>query len=43
MKKSKYKLVTEYGHYESDNLFLLFVEILSHRIYHLLKDGEWRD
>ena len=43
MYKPKYKLETEYGHYESDNLFFLFCEIVIHRTMHLIQDGQWRD
>jgi len=41
--KSKYKLTVEEGYYESDNLVMLFYEIMKHRLYHLFNNKKWTD
>jgi hypothetical protein len=37
------KLIVKNGFYESDSLFRLILEVLKHRMHHLINDGEWID
>ena len=39
----KYKLVTQAGEYYANSLWSLFSEIISHRLWHLRKQGKWMD
>lgn len=41
--KYKYTLQVAAGEYKSNNLFLLFCEVLIHRLYHLFHDKKWID
>ena len=41
--KSKFKLITKDGFYESDTFFQLVVEVLKHRFWHLRTHGKWID
>ena len=38
-----YKLKTKAGSYKSNSLLKLFYIVISHRFYHLIKDGKWMD
>ena len=38
-----YRYTCEAGHYESDTLFGLILEIFKHRLWHLFKHGKWID
>ena len=38
-----YKLITPYGTYEAPSILKLILEVLKHRISHLLKGEGWRD
>ena len=42
---TKYRLIlgTTGAMYESDTLLGLLIEIFRHRLYHLIKDGQWVD
>jgi len=39
----KYELKVPAGTYKHDNLFLLFVKVITHRLGHLIKDGKYMD
>ena len=40
---TKYKLDVPEGIYSADTLLGLFLEIMRHRLFHLLKHGQWMD
>ena len=41
--ETKYKLEVEEGYYENDSLILLVIQVLLHRLMHLIKHGEFKD
>ena len=41
--ETKYKLEVEDGYYESNNLILLVMQVFLHRLWHLIKHGEFKD
>ena len=43
MKKSKATYIVDAGKYESDTLIGLCIEVLKHRLWHLVKHGRWVD
>lgn len=41
--ESKYRLEVKEGFYENDNLILLVLQVFFHRLWHLIKHGEFKD
>jgi hypothetical protein len=39
----RYELKVKAGSYKHNNLFLLFVKVITHRLGHLIKDGKYMD
>ena len=39
----KYELKVPAGTYKHNNLFLLFLKVITHRLGHLIKDGKYMD
>ena len=41
--KNYYNLKVPAGTYSSNNIFILILEIIKHRLWHLFKNGKWTD
>lgn len=39
----KYKLIVQNGYYESNSMFLLLKEVLSHRLHHMFSGQGFQD
>ncbi len=39
----KYELKVPNGTYTANNLFVLFFDVFTHRLYHLIKDRKFMD
>jgi len=39
----KYELKVPNGTYKHNNLLLLFIKVITHRLGHLIKDGKYMD
>jgi len=39
----RYELKVKAGSYKPNNLVLLFVKVITHRLGHLIKDGKYMD
>ena len=41
--KTKYILKVNAGEYQANSLFKLFIEVITHRFWHLKTHGKWMD